>query len=181
MALTNRQRAFVEAYLANGFNATKAAITAGYSEKTARSIGSENLTNPDISALVEERIKSLAMTANEALARLSEHASGDMGDFLNVAFEDLATHPQSRLIKKVKRTVTIRRSRKDDEETETEHFEIELYDAQAAQLAVLKEQHLKAGEATEITDDASLTDDQRANRIAELLELAKRRAEQADQ
>ena len=55
MSLTDKQRLFVDAYLANRFNATKAAIEAGYSDKTARVIGAENLTKPNIKAAIEER------------------------------------------------------------------------------------------------------------------------------
>lgn len=46
--LSLKQDAFVKAYLLNGGNATKAAISAGYSEKTAKVIGSENLSKPNI-------------------------------------------------------------------------------------------------------------------------------------
>lgn len=52
MALTPKQKAFVEAYAGN---ATEAAIKAGYSPKTARSIGQENLTKPDIISAIKER------------------------------------------------------------------------------------------------------------------------------
>lgn len=47
--LTDKQRRFVEEYLVD-LNATQAAIRAGYSENTARAIGAENLTKPDIEA-----------------------------------------------------------------------------------------------------------------------------------
>lgn len=52
---TQKQRAFVEHYLKCG-NAAEAARLAGYSKKTARSIGEENLTKPDIRALLDEKI-----------------------------------------------------------------------------------------------------------------------------
>lgn len=55
MALNERQKAFADYYIQTG-NATEAAIKAGYSEKTARSIGAENLTKPDISAYIRERL-----------------------------------------------------------------------------------------------------------------------------
>lgn len=55
MALNERQKAFADYYIQTG-NATEAAIKAGYSEKTARFIGSENLTKPDISAYIRERL-----------------------------------------------------------------------------------------------------------------------------
>lgn len=54
MALTAKQRRFVEAY--DG-NATEAAIAAGYSRRTAKAIGSENLTKPDIAEAIREREK----------------------------------------------------------------------------------------------------------------------------
>ena len=55
MALNERQKAFADYYIQTG-NATEAAIKAGYSEKTARFIGSENLTKPDISAYIKGRL-----------------------------------------------------------------------------------------------------------------------------
>jgi phage terminase small subunit len=51
MPLTPKQEHFVEEYLID-LNATRAALAAGYSEKTARSTGAENLTKPDIAAAV---------------------------------------------------------------------------------------------------------------------------------
>ena len=47
MNLTPKQRAFADFYIELG-NATEAARRAGYSAKTAKSIGAENLTKPDI-------------------------------------------------------------------------------------------------------------------------------------
>ncbi len=46
-----RQTKFVQQYLID-LNATQAAIRAGYSVKTARAIGAENLTKPDIAAAI---------------------------------------------------------------------------------------------------------------------------------
>lgn len=51
--LTPKQQRFVEEYLID-LNATQAAIRAGYSEKTARKIGSENLTKLDIQEAIQE-------------------------------------------------------------------------------------------------------------------------------
>lgn len=55
--LTAKQQRFVDEYLID-CNATQAAIRAGYSEKTARSIGQQNLTKLDIIKAIEERMKS---------------------------------------------------------------------------------------------------------------------------
>lgn len=51
--LTPKQQRFVEEYLID-LNATQAAIRAGYSTRTAKSIGQENLTKPDIQKAIEE-------------------------------------------------------------------------------------------------------------------------------
>ena len=53
MKLNTRQKAFCEYYVASG-NATDAAIKAGYKEKNARFIGSENLTKANIKKYIEE-------------------------------------------------------------------------------------------------------------------------------
>lgn len=55
MALNQRQVAFCEEYIKTN-NATKAAIAAGYSEKTARSQGQRLLTFVDISAYIKARL-----------------------------------------------------------------------------------------------------------------------------
>lgn len=52
-SLNAKQQRFVQEYLVD-LNATQAAIRAGYSEKTARSIASELLTKPDIQAAVTD-------------------------------------------------------------------------------------------------------------------------------
>lgn len=51
--LTPKQRAFVRAYKTNGGNGTQAAIKAGYSEKTAEVIATENLRKPIIKEALE--------------------------------------------------------------------------------------------------------------------------------
>ena len=55
--LTPKQIKFCQQYLANGGNATQAAIKAGYSAKTARAIGQENLTKPYIKAFLKAQSK----------------------------------------------------------------------------------------------------------------------------
>ena len=50
--LTPKQKAFADYYIETG-NATEAAIRAGYSKKTARVIGQENLTKPAIKQYIE--------------------------------------------------------------------------------------------------------------------------------
>jgi len=57
--LTAKQERFIEEYLIDN-NATQAAIRAEYSEKTAYSIGQENLKKPEIAEAIAERRKTLS-------------------------------------------------------------------------------------------------------------------------
>ena len=58
MRLTAKQKKFVDSYIADS-NATKAALEAGNSKRTARFVGAENLTKPNIKAAIDERMKRL--------------------------------------------------------------------------------------------------------------------------
>lgn len=61
--MTPKQQRFVEEYLID-LNATQAAIRAGYSADTAKVIGCENLTKPDIAAAVAEAQAKRSMRTN---------------------------------------------------------------------------------------------------------------------
>lgn len=56
--MTEKQKKFCDYYIELD-NATQAAIRAGYSKKTAKSQGSENLTKPDIAEYIDLRLKSM--------------------------------------------------------------------------------------------------------------------------
>jgi phage terminase small subunit len=83
--LTPKQQAFVDAYVgaAKG-NATAAARMAGYSDKTAYSIGHENLKKPEIEAAISARASEYAMSPAEVLAELAEIARSDAADVITV-------------------------------------------------------------------------------------------------
>ena len=70
--LTAKQKLFCHEYLID-LNATQAAIRAGYSKKTAYSIGSENLSKPEILEFInkakEERIEEVKVDANYVLSQ----------------------------------------------------------------------------------------------------------------
>ena len=53
--MTLRQQKFCDEYLISG-NATDAAIKAGYSRKTAKQTGSENLAKPDLRTYIDEQL-----------------------------------------------------------------------------------------------------------------------------
>jgi phage terminase small subunit len=79
--LTPKQERFVEEYLID-LNATQAAIRAGYSQRTARQIGEENLSKPDISAAIQaakaERSERTHITQDLVLRELARIAFFDL-------------------------------------------------------------------------------------------------------
>ena len=70
MALTPKQQAFVSEYIIDQ-NATRAAIAAGYSPKTATVMGYENLSKPYLKKVIEnaleERCRNNGITADFVL------------------------------------------------------------------------------------------------------------------
>lgn len=89
--LTPKQKKFADYYIKLG-NATQAAIKAGYSKKTARVIGQENLQKPAIKSYIDKRMKELAdkriMGMQEALELLTSIARGEMTEEVIVTFMD---------------------------------------------------------------------------------------------
>lgn len=69
--LNFRQNIFVQEYLINK-NATRAAIAAGYSKKTARSIGAENLTKPNIAAEIEKGLSLQENATKQIIHEISQ-------------------------------------------------------------------------------------------------------------
>ena len=73
MSLTDKQALFVKEYLID-LNATQAAIRAGYSAKTAASIGQENLIKPDIQEAIQKaqdkRADKLELDADWVLGKI---------------------------------------------------------------------------------------------------------------
>lgn len=53
--MTAKQRIFCEEYLID-LNATQAAIRAGYSKRSAKQIGEENLSKPDLKKYIDSRM-----------------------------------------------------------------------------------------------------------------------------
>lgn len=68
MDLTPKQKAFADEFLKCG-NATEAAKRAGYSEQSARQMGTENLSKPYISLYIQERQKQID---DERIADIAE-------------------------------------------------------------------------------------------------------------
>lgn len=98
--LTAKQQRFCDEYLIC-LNATQAAIKAGYSEKNARNIASENLAKPNLKAYIDKRMaekeKELIADQDEVLKYLTSVMRGktsssvvvveSIGDFMSEARE----------------------------------------------------------------------------------------------
>jgi phage terminase small subunit len=76
--LNDMHQAFVDAYLENGFNATQAAVAAGYSPRSARTSGSRQLARPDVQRAIR---RAMGMTMPGRIkCRLAEIAFADIAD-----------------------------------------------------------------------------------------------------
>lgn len=91
--MTPKQERFVAEYLID-LNATQAAIRAGYSEKTAYSIGDENLKKPEVAAAVKteqhKRAGKTELTQEWVLTRLAKEIETAKSDSARVAALGLA-------------------------------------------------------------------------------------------
>lgn len=126
MALTAKQQAFVDEYLAC-WNASEAARRAEYAKPGQE--GHRLLKKAEIAAEIARRVADRAMTADEALIRLAEQARASIEDFADIRegipnglflnFEKAKAAGKLGLIKKIKYNAQ-------------GYPEIELYDAQAA-------------------------------------------------
>lgn len=81
MKLTAKQLRFIDEYLID-LNATEAAKRAGYSKKTAYSIGNENLKKPEIKLAIEKRLSekedAAIMKQDEILKLYTAIARGEL-------------------------------------------------------------------------------------------------------
>lgn len=87
MKLTPKQIRFVDEYLVD-FNATQAAIRAGYKAKTAHVIGAENLRKPKIAEEIARRQKDLQkrteISQDRVVKELARIAFADVTDYAYV-------------------------------------------------------------------------------------------------
>lgn len=81
MKLTEKQKRFADYYIETG-NITEAAVKAGYSKKTARVIGQENLLKPAIKGYIDEKLEAMqderTASAKEVLEFLTKSMRGEI-------------------------------------------------------------------------------------------------------
>lgn len=106
--LNAKQQRFVEEYLID-LNATQAAIRAGYSVKTAKEIGCENLTKPNIQEAIAkamaERSKRTGVNQDRVVLELARIAFANARNIINTedgSVRDDATEDDLACIQSVK-------------------------------------------------------------------------------
>jgi phage terminase small subunit len=108
MKLSPKQAMFVKEYLVD-FNATQAAIRAGYSERTARAQGQRLLTKVDIHDAIEKagqkRANKLDVTVERIVLELARIAFADPGEIIQVVNGRVVVKDTSELTEDQRRVV----------------------------------------------------------------------------
>lgn len=79
--LTPKMKRFCQEYVVD-YNGKQAAIRAGYSENSAASIASENLTKPNVLAEVERIMDEQSLTAKQTITLISDIARSSLNDYM---------------------------------------------------------------------------------------------------
>ncbi|GAB3314773.1 hypothetical protein GCM10027299_03340 [Larkinella ripae] len=180
--LTDKQQRFVEEYGVD-FNATQAAIRAGYSanEASAATIGYRLLRKVEISAAIEARLSHLTMSTEEAAVRLTRYGRGSLRPFLNDrGLIDLTSESalnNQDLLRKVKQTVRVERNFEGEPVADIISTEIEIVDPKDSIDKMLQyhgkyikkvEHSGPNGGPIPLEDLTQLSDDQLRQQVAEL-------------
>ena len=103
MKLTEKQKRFADYYIETG-NITEAAVKAGYSKKTARVIGQENLLKPAIKGYIDEKLETMqderTASAKEVLEFLTKSMRGEIKEEVVVVEGTGDGTSQARMVEK---------------------------------------------------------------------------------
>lgn len=106
--MTGKQKRFIEEYLID-LNATQAAIRAGYSPDTAKQIGNENLTKPDLRARIDQEMAKRSSRTGisqdrviRELARIAFVNPADMINMKDATLKEEATEDDTAAVLSVK-------------------------------------------------------------------------------
>ena len=191
MSLTDRQRRFVEEYLVD-LNARQAAVRAGYTARGARTTGPRLLKDPEIAAAVAEaqaeRGRRTGITADRVLQELALLGFANMLDYMTVqpdgtAYVDLAAldRPQAAAIQEV--VVDEYKEGRGAVARDVKRVRVKLADKRGAldllgkHLGLFKErpEHAQPDGTAIGKTNAGLSDVERAQRLAALLDAARAR------
>jgi len=171
VGLSAKRQIFIEEYL-QCWNASEAARRAGYKGQ-ANSVGAQLLANISIQAAIKARLSEKAMTADEVLVRLAEHARGSMAEFVRVNEDTGAVWLDMRTAQAAGKLHLIKSYQ---EASDKFGAKLELYDAQAA-LALLGKHHRLFTDRTE----HDLAPDLKADVKDRIAQLIARQAERTGQ
>ena len=178
--LTEKERLFCAFYAGNGFNASKAARDAGYSEKTSKEIGCNLLTKINIRAEIErlkqnfeEQVNALGITKIGILLKHWEIANSSIAHLHNTWIElkefEKLTDEQKAIIKEIDTKTEIRQIPSFDSENMTQQMvevkwvRVSLYDKQKALDSIAK--MMGWNEKTQIDLDLSNSDKSLSNKV----------------
>ncbi|KZU53071.1 terminase small subunit [Lactiplantibacillus plantarum] len=166
--LTPKQRKFADEYIKSG-NAADAARKAGYSKRSARSVGQENLTKPDIKKYIDEQMAEIAskriMDATEAVELLTSIARGETKETVYIGTADgvYEKHKEADLKTRISATKEIlKRYPGNDKLVEQQIRKLKA----EADIAEAKAKEVRSGDSNEgqtlIVDDVGGMDDEDA-------------------
>ena len=141
--MTPKQKAFVLEYIKD-WNASQAAIRAGYKPEWAATNTGKLLNNTKISAAIDEEYEKRAMSANEVISRMTDIARGSGDDYIEVDKHGYAGLDLYKMKKAGKLHLIKKYSVTKNGTT------VELYDAQAA-LVTLGKRHGVFADKHELT------------------------------
>lgn len=109
IGLTEKQQKFVLEYLLNGGNATKAAIKAGYSKKTADQIGSELLQKTRVKEAIskhrKKRVEEFEISEKRIIQELAAIGFFDLGEVLTWDKNGVVPFKSSELDERFRRAI----------------------------------------------------------------------------
>lgn len=167
-SLTLDDMAMVDAYFRSNMNGKRAwqELHPDAQDDSAAVSASRWLSKDNVRAEIKRRLTEKAMSVDEALARLADMARAEHYPFIKFADDGFVyfdfSHPDAKAhMHLIKRMETKRERRleghgKDAEEWEGEWVKVELHDAQAALMAVLK-MHGKFVDKVDHTGDVAIT------------------------
>jgi len=139
--LTDKYKAFILAYINNGFNATQAAIKAGYSKNSASESGCEILMKSNVKEEILKHFERQGDITQKILAQYMRIAMSDITDFVEIdkltgtikikPLKDIPKH-MTTAIKKIKEKRVIKDNADGTSSTVYDNVEYELYDKQKA-------------------------------------------------
>jgi phage terminase small subunit len=152
---------FAEAYM-RLFNERKAAIEAGYSEKSAHVTGCRILKNANVQSYIQARMREAAMDTTEVLYHLAQIVRGDMDDVVDskgaIDLYSAREFGKTNLIKRIKTKTITTANDKDGEGSDIFESETEMYDRMKAMELIGKHLGMWTERVEAVTPESKMID-----------------------